>query len=92
MKDDSTIFVGLDVSKNSHSVAVADSGREGEVRFLDDIASSTESIRRLVRKLEKHDRPLRFCYEAGPTGYGLQRQIEGLGHNCRGYAWNWVTT
>lgn len=25
---------------------------------------------------------LRFCYEAGPTGYGLKRLIEALGHNC----------
>ena len=27
-------------------------------------------------------RELSFCYEAGPCGYGLQRQLEGLGHAC----------
>lgn len=82
MEDHSVIFVGLDVSKASHSVAVADAGREGEVRFFGDIASSAESVRRMVRKLEKRGRTLHFCYEAGPTGYGLHRQIEGLGHRC----------
>ena len=82
MKDDSVIFVGLDVSKDSHSTALADGGRDGEVRFLGDISSSAESVRRLVRKLEKHGRPLHFCYEAGPTGYGLHRRIEALGHRC----------
>src|SRR6516164_626398 len=25
---------------------------------------------------------LTFCYEAGPTGYGLYRQIKSLGHEC----------
>jgi transposase len=29
----------------------------------------------------KYDR-LTFCYEAGPTGYGLYRLIRGLGHDC----------
>jgi transposase len=25
---------------------------------------------------------LYFCYEAGPTGYGLYRQVRALGHDC----------
>ena len=25
---------------------------------------------------------LRFCYEAGPCGYGIQRQISASGHEC----------
>ena len=39
-----TSFLGLDVSKDSHSVAFADSGRDGEVRFLGDISSLSEMI------------------------------------------------
>src|ERR1700760_2721493 len=44
--------------------------------------ASPENMTRLIRKLTaKHDR-LHFCYEAGPTGYGLYRQIVALGHEC----------
>src|SRR5260370_4320195 len=35
-------------------------------------------IRKLAGRYEKPD----FCYEAGPTGYGLYRQVRALGHNC----------
>jgi transposase len=63
-------------------VALAEEGRQGEVRFLGDIDHTPEAVRRLVTKLAgKHGRLL-FCYEAGPTGYGLQRQISALGHDC----------
>jgi transposase len=76
------MFIGMDVSKISHSVAVADSGRDGEVRFYGEISSDGTAVRRFVRKLERPGTRLRFCYEAGPTGYGLQRLIEKLGHEC----------
>jgi transposase len=76
------VFVGLDVAKARHAVAVAEEGRQGEVRYIGEIGADPESVRRLVTKLEKrHDR-LHFCYEAGPTGYGLYRQLIKLGHQC----------
>jgi transposase len=37
---------------------------------------------KLVRKLAVKYGRLTFCYEAGPTGYGLYRQIKNLGHEC----------
>jgi transposase len=37
---------------------------------------------KLVRKLAAKYERLTFCYEAGPTGYGLHRQIKSLGHEC----------
>src|SRR3712207_5206550 len=58
------------------------SGRQGEVRFFGDINSTPEAVERLVRKLAKRHQRLFFAYEAGPTGYGLQRQIAALGHDC----------
>ena len=82
MVEDSELFIGLDVSKDSHAVAVAENGRGGEVRSHGEIGSDAASVRRLVRKLERPGLRLRFCYEAGPTGYGLKRLIEGLGHEC----------
>ena len=35
-----------------------------------------------MRKLAAKYGRLTFCYEAGPTGYGLYRQIKSLGHEC----------
>ncbi|HXJ01180.1 MAG TPA: IS110 family transposase [Micropepsaceae bacterium] len=82
MGDHSEAFVGLDTSKLRHAVAIADSGRDGEVRFLGEIENSAAATAKLVRKLAaKYDR-LTFCYEAGPTGYELHRQITSLGHAC----------
>ena len=82
MVECSDVFIGMDVSKDRHAVAVADDGRDGEVRYFGEIGSDGGSVRRFVRKLERPGAQLRFCYEAGPTGYGLQRLIEGLGHEC----------
>src|SRR5690349_3535972 len=82
MPQDSAVFVGLDTSKLKISVALAEEGRQGEVRFLGDIDHTPEAVRRLVTKLAGKYGRLLFCYEAGPTGYGLQRQICTLGHDC----------
>jgi transposase len=82
MDEGNAVYVGLDTSKLKLSVAVAGAGRDGEVRFLGDIDSTPEAVERLVRKLAKRHRRLAFVYEAGPTGYGLQRQIGALGHDC----------
>lgn len=81
MKQDSTKFVGLDVSKESISVAVAD-GQGGEARFLGNIPYSIDSIRKLVNRLTRDGHELEFCYEAGPTGYGLYRELRVLGLSC----------
>jgi len=82
MGEYSEAFVAFDVSKMKHAVAIADGGRGGEVRFLGDISSSPGTVERLIRKLAGRYGKLHFCYEAGPTGYGLYRQIRALGHAC----------
>jgi transposase len=80
--DYSETFVAFDTSKLRHAVALAEGGRNGEVRFLGEIDSSAAAVTALVRKLAaKHGR-LVFCYEAGPTGYGLYRLLAQLGHTC----------
>src|SRR5271165_6776269 len=82
VRENSEIFVGLDTSKQKISVAIAGTGRSGEVRFFGDIDSTPTMVERMVKKLaERHHKPS-FCYEAGPTGYELHRQITALGHEC----------
>ena len=75
-------FVGLDTSKLRNSVAIAEEGRTGEIRFFGEIDNTAEATARLVRKLAAKYERLAFCYQAGPTGYGLYRQITGLGQEC----------
>jgi transposase len=82
MEHDSEAFVAFDTSKLRNAVAVADAGRAGEVRFLGEFENSAAATAKLVRKLAGKYARLTFCYEAGPTGYGLYRQIKGLGQDC----------
>jgi transposase len=54
----------------------------GEVRFLGDVENSPLPIERTIKRLAgRYDR-LHVCFEAGPTGYGLYRKIQALGHEC----------
>jgi transposase len=82
MGEYSEVFVAFDVSKRKHAVAVAASGRRGEVRFLGEIENSGEAIKRTLKKLSSRHSRLHVCFEAGPTGYGLYRQVQALDHAC----------
>ncbi|MGZ9106765.1 MAG: IS110 family RNA-guided transposase [Rhodoplanes sp.] len=82
MVDHSEVYVGIDTSKLHNAVAIADGGRRGEVRFFGEIDNTPPAVRRLVKKLSSKHARLTFCYEAGPTGYGLYRLIRDLGHEC----------
>jgi transposase len=79
----SEAFIGIDTSKLKNAVAIAEGGRGGEVRYWGEIDSSGAAMRKLIGKLEGKYGKLTFCYEAGPTGYGLKRLIESLGHPCQ---------
>ncbi len=82
MDNHSEAFVAFDTSKMRNSVAIAEAERGGEVRFLGEIENSATATAKLVKKLSARYRRLTFCYEAGPTGYGLYRQLTKLGHEC----------
>ena len=82
MSNLSEAFVAFDTSKLRNAVAIADAGRTGEIRFLGEIDNTPAATAKLARKLADKYARLTFCYEAGPTGYGVYRQITGLGHEC----------
>ena len=82
MADHSEVFVGIDTSKLRNAVAIAEGGRNGEVRYLGEIDNTEAATRSWSSKLAAQHRRLTFCYEAGPTGYGLHRLIKTLGHEC----------
>src|SRR5690242_12051610 len=82
MTDYSGAFVAFDVAKTKHAVAIAEDDRSGEVRFVGEIENTAAAIARTIKKLAARHGRLQICCEAGPTGYGLCRQLRELGHDC----------
>ena len=62
-----SMFVGLDVHKETIDVSIAEGHRDGEVRHYGVIASDLEPLDKVVRALRAPDRQLHFVYEAGPV-------------------------
>ena len=79
---DCITYIGLDVHKDSIVIAVAAGGLRGEVREYGRIANTSAALDRLLRKLGGDGMKLRFCYEAGPCGYGIHRRLSARGHEC----------
>src|ERR1700681_5076005 len=82
MEHHSEAFVALDTAKLRNAVAIADAGRDGEIRYLGEFDNTEAATRKLGAELASKHARLTFCYEAGPTGYGLYRLIKSLGHEC----------
>jgi transposase len=79
--DESITYVGLDVHKDI-AVALAEAGAHKDVREYGKIANTVMALNALAAKLSRAGSELRFCYEAGPCGYGIQRQLTLAGHGC----------
>jgi transposase len=77
-----TLYVGLDVHKASISVSAAEDGRDGLVRYIGPIPNTPTDVAKMAKRLAKDGQRLEFCYEAGCCGYGVYRQLTGLGHGC----------
>ena len=73
------VHLGMDVSKDSIAVAVLSPDRD--TAEVDKIFHDTDSVRRLVKRLGK-PKEIWACYEAGPTGYDLQRLLTSMGVRC----------
>jgi len=82
MDNGSTHWVGLDVHKSSISVAIV--GPDGSVKLQKQIGTDDQSVQGLIRELRslKKQGAVECVYEAGPTGYPLQRQFTAAGLSC----------
>lgn len=68
MGEHSEVFVAFDTAKLKHAVALAEGGRDGEVRFLGEVENRPAAIEKVIKKLAWRYRKLHVCFEAGPTG------------------------
>jgi transposase len=81
MDESIKFFVGLDVHKDSIAVAVAEAGRT-PARLIGSIAHDVGKLRKLLARFGDAAR-VQVVYEAGPTGYGLQRELARRGYPCQ---------
>lgn len=81
MEDDITVFIGLDVHKDSIAVAAADAGR-GAPRFIGTCGAKLNEVCKTLANLGTPAHSL-VAYEAGPTGFALARELAGHGWRCQ---------
>jgi len=82
MHKPTTLFVGLDVHKDSISVAYACEDRDSDVTFVGPIGTLQRDVDKLVRRLQSKASRLVFAYEAGPCGFVLHRYLTGKEIEC----------
>ena len=82
MTQPSTLYVGLDVHKDSMAVAYVVQDHGAEVVSLGNIGTRQCDIDQLIRRLQSKSPHLVLVYEAGPCGYWLYRYLTQKGHVC----------
>jgi transposase len=75
-------YVGLDVHSDKIVIAIAEGGREGEVRSYGVINGDLAALEKVLRKLGEETVRLHVAYEAGPTGYVIYRRLRQLKIAC----------
>lgn len=75
-------FVGLDVHKDTIAIAIAEGGREGEVRDYGTISGDLHALEKALGRIGGEGVTLHTVYEAGPTGFVIHRRLEQLKIDC----------
>lgn len=75
-------FIGMDVHKNSITIAIADQGSRGPARSYGTINNDLDALDKFCRKMVSTASHPRFVYEAGPCGYNICRHLTNKGFDC----------
>jgi transposase len=82
MRQSSTLYIGMDVHKDSIAVAYVVQDHGAEVTFLGTIGTRQCDIDQLIRQMQSKAKHLILVYEAGPCGYWLYRYLTKKGYDC----------
>jgi transposase len=82
MSQSSTLYIGMDVHKDSIAVAYVAQEHGAEVTYLGTIGTRQGDIDQLIRRMQSKATHLIFIYEAGPCGYWLYRDLTKKGYDC----------
>src|SRR5919108_31669 len=82
MSQSSTLFIGMDVHKDTIAVAYVAQDHGAEVTYIGTIGTRQCDIDQLIRKMQSKAKHLIFVYEAGPCGYWLYRYLTKKGYDC----------
>lgn len=82
MRQSRTLYIGMDVHKDSIAVAYVAQDHGAEVTCLGTIGTRQCDIDQLIRQMQSKAKHLIFVYEAGPCGYWLYRYLTKKGFDC----------
>src|SRR5215467_16308233 len=79
-----TLHLGLDVHKDSITIAIAQPGSKGEIRLFGTITNGVDRLDRALQRIRKAhpDANLEVAYEAGPCGFVIARRLKQLKVPC----------
>lgn len=78
------LYIGLDVHKDSITLAIAPAGRQSEIRLFGAVTNDLHALEKaLARIRQAHPGSrLEVAYEAGPCGFGIARRLKQLDVPC----------
>ena len=79
-----TLYIGLDVHKDSIVIAIAEPNRKGEIRIFGTITNDVQALEKALHRIRKAhpDAILEIAYEAGPCGFVIARRLKQLKISC----------
>ncbi len=78
------LYLGLDVHKDSITIAIAEAHRQGEIRLFGTVTNDLGRLEIALNRIRKAHpgAQLEVAYEAGPCGFGIARRLKQLGVPC----------